>query len=288
MKVDEIAASLSDGMVVGIGGWGGRRKPMAAIRAILRSPVKDLTIVSYGGADVGMLCAAGKIKKLIFGFVSHDAIPLDGHFRAARQGGAIECVDFDEGMLQWGLRAAAMRLPFLPTRTGLASDVVAQNTNLKTVKSPYTDGEELLAMPAINLDVAILHANVSDKRGNSQIHSPDPFFDELMARAATKTYLTVERLVETEALGGREGAHTNYIERNLITGVAEVPHGAHPTSCDPQYGIDVGHLKTYMAAKGEDEWAAYCDQFVNLPDQASYVNAVGGEDHIKFLRLPGF
>src|SRR4051812_47929074 len=108
MSVDAIVASLSDGMTIGIGGWATRRKPMALIRAILRSDLKDLTIVSYGGPDVGMLCAAGKVKKLIFAFVSLDHYPLDPHFRAARQNGTIDVWEIDEGMFHWGLRAAAM------------------------------------------------------------------------------------------------------------------------------------------------------------------------------------
>src|SRR5215813_4461569 len=116
---------------------------MSLVRAILRSPLKDLTIVSYGGPDVGILCAAGKVKKAIYGFVSLDSIPLEPHFRAARQSGAIEAVEMDEGMFQWGLYAASLRLPFLPTRAGLGSDV----EHVRTVRSPYGD-EELIAMPA--------------------------------------------------------------------------------------------------------------------------------------------
>ena len=85
-------------------------------RAIARSNLKDLTIVSYGGPDVGILCATGQAKKIVYGFVSLDSIPLEPHFRAARQAGTIEVMELDEGMFQWGLNAAALRLPFLPTR----------------------------------------------------------------------------------------------------------------------------------------------------------------------------
>ena len=80
---DEAVATLTDGMTVGIGGWASRRKPMSVVRALLRSPVTDLTIVSYGGPDVGLLCAAGKVRNLVYGFVSLDTIPLEPHFRAA-------------------------------------------------------------------------------------------------------------------------------------------------------------------------------------------------------------
>src|SRR5450631_3359271 len=164
----EVVAQLRDGMTIGIGGWGSRRKPMSLLRAILRSRLRDLTIVSYGGPDVGMLCATGKLKKAVYGFVSLDSIPLEPHFRAARQTGAIEAMELDEGMLQWGLYAASLRLPFLPTRAGLGSDLMRVNPSLRTVCSPYDDGEELVAMPAIPLDVALIHMNRADAHGNGQ------------------------------------------------------------------------------------------------------------------------
>src|SRR3954452_13743765 len=115
----EVVAELRSGMTVGIGGWGSRRKPMSIVREILRSPLRDLTLVSYGGPDVGMLCAAGKVRKVVYGFVSLDSIPLEPHFRAARQNGSIEVTEYDEGMLQLALYAAGCRLPFMPTRAGL-------------------------------------------------------------------------------------------------------------------------------------------------------------------------
>src|ERR1700735_5495014 len=94
MSEDDVVARLRSGMTVGIGGWGSRRKPMSLVRAILRSDLRDLTVVSYGGPDVGLLCAAGKVKRLVYGFVSLDSVPLDPHFRAARQAGLIESIEY--------------------------------------------------------------------------------------------------------------------------------------------------------------------------------------------------
>jgi acyl CoA:acetate/3-ketoacid CoA transferase alpha subunit len=85
----EIVAEIRDGMTVGFGGWGARRKPMSVVRALLRSPVRDLTVVAWGGPDVGLLCAAGKVRKLVYAFVTLDSIPLEPHFRAARQSGQV-------------------------------------------------------------------------------------------------------------------------------------------------------------------------------------------------------
>ena len=167
-------SQLESGMTIGIGGWASRRKPMSLVRALLRSSITDLTIVSYGGPDVGLLCAAGKIRKLVYGFVSLDSIPLEPHFRAARQTGTLaEAVELDEGMLQWGLYAASLRLPFLPSRSGVGSDVMTINPQLRTVRSPYEDGEELVAMPALPLDAALVHLNRADARGNGQFLGPD-------------------------------------------------------------------------------------------------------------------
>ena len=110
---------------------------MSLVREICQSDIKDLTVVSYGGPDIGLLCAHKKVKKLIFGFVSLDVIPLEAHFRQARQNKEIEVMELDEGMLQWGLRSAAMNLPFLPTRVGFGTDVLTHNPELKFVTSPF-------------------------------------------------------------------------------------------------------------------------------------------------------
>src|SRR5690606_25564134 len=147
MSLGAVVNELRDGMTIGIGGWGPRRKPMALVREILRSDLKDLTVVAYGGPEVGMLCAAGKVKRLIYGFVSLDFIPIEPFFRKAREAGGVEASELDEGLLLIGLQAAGHRLPFLPTRVGLGSDVTRINPDLRTVKSPYEDGETLLAMP---------------------------------------------------------------------------------------------------------------------------------------------
>jgi len=274
---------LDDGMTIGIGGWGARQKPMALIREIVKSDLKDLTIVSYGGCDVGMLASARKIKKLVFSFVSLDAIPLESHFRRARSAGEFEVMEIDEGMFQLGLKAAAQNLDFLPCIAGLGTDVLTHSPKIKTIKSPYSD-EHYVAMPAINLDVAICHVTEADQRGNSWIGGPDMFFDEWFCRAANKAYLTCERIVETSAFNDDHKILRMPIERNLIAGVAEAPFGAHPTSCGPDYGFDVPHLKTYSATAKEG-WDAYVTEFVQADD---YVNKVGGEALIRSLPLPAF
>jgi glutaconate CoA-transferase, subunit A len=283
-----VVAALADGMTVGIGGWGARRKPMALVRAILRSALKDLTVVSYGGPDVGMLCAAGKVKKLIYGFVSLDVIPVEPWFRRAREAGTVEARELDEGLLQWGLRAAAMRLPFLPTPVGLASDVMSMNPEFRTVRSPYPDDTLLLAMPALKLDAALIHVDRADRLGNVQTLGPDPYFDEQFARAAERTFASCEELCERLDHTHGNDARMNLVERSYISGVVPASYGAHPTSNPPTYGWDLEHLKAYSAlAAAASGWEQYTRSFL-AEDEAQYLERVGGATRLAALPLPVF
>jgi glutaconate CoA-transferase subunit A len=273
--VDEVVAGLENGMTIGIGGWGSRRKPMALVRGILRSDLTDLTVVSYGGPDVGLLCAAGKVRKLVYGFVSLDSIPLEPHFRAARENGTIaEVVELDEGMFQTGLRAAAQRLPFLPMRAGLGSDVLVRNPHIKTVTSPYDDAQELVAVPALSLDVALVHLNRADRHGNASYLGPDPYFDDLFCLAADRAYVSVEQIVDTAGLTVDSPVQRLLLSRMMVAGVVETPHGAHFTTCTPDYERDEPFQQAYAAAAGDpDEWAAFERRFLDGSEQ-DYQDAV--------------
>lgn len=274
MTPDEVVAELSDGMTIGIGGWGSRRKPMALVRAILRCPLKDLTVVSYGGPDVGLLAAAGKIRRLVFGFVTLDTIPIDPNFARARQEGRLEVTEYDEGMFAAGLAAAVKRLPFLPIRAGLGSDVVTRNPGLRTVRSPYADGEELIAAPALRLDAALVHLNRADARGNAQYLGPDPYFDDDFALAADRCYVSVERIVDTADLTASAPVQSLLLNRGAVTGVVETPNGAHFTSAVPDYRRDERFQKHYAtAAKDPETWPSFVDRFLS-GDEANYQSEV--------------
>ena len=280
MTVAEVVDRLEDGMTIGVGGWGPRRKPMALVRAILRSDLRDLTLVSWGGADVGLLARAGKLRKVVYAFVSLDSVPLEPNFQRARQHGTIpEVVELDEGMFLTGLRAAAQRLPFLPTRAGLGSDVMVNNPWLRTVTSPYDgpDGapEELVAVPALHLDVALVHLNRADAHGNATYLGPDPYFDDLFAMAADRTYLSCEQVVDTAGLTVDAPVQRLLISRMMVDGVVETPHGAHFTTCTPDYERDERFQKAYVAAASgtDEEWAAFEQRFL-AGDEDVYQAAV--------------
>lgn len=279
MSIDEVIGSLESGMTIGIGGWGPRRKPMALVRALYNSDLTDLTIVSWGGADVGLLARAGKIRRLVYAFVSLDTVPLEPNFQRARQAASIpEVVELDEGMFQTGLKAAAERLPFLPMRAGLGSDVLVNNPWIKTVASPYDEGhghEELVAVPALRLDAALVHLNRADQHGNATYLGPDPYFDDLFAMAADKTYVSVEQVVDTAGLTVDTPVQRLLLNRMMVSGVVETPRGAHFTTCTPDYERDEKFQRAYAAAAGgtHEEWQAFHDRFL-AGDEAAYQAAV--------------
>ncbi|MBK5288364.1 MAG: CoA transferase subunit A, partial [Acidimicrobiia bacterium] len=261
---------------IGIGGWGSRRKPMSLVRALARSDVKDLTVVSYGGPDLGLLCATGKVRKAVYAFCSLDSIALEPHFRTARQTGAVSTLEMDEGMFLLGLQAAAWRVPFLPTRVGLGSDLVERQAEIKTVVSPYDDGEELVAAPALPLDVALIHMHRGDRRGNGQYLNVDPYFDDLFCMAADRRFMSVERIVDTDDLAAGGPVQSLKINRLMTDGVVEAPHGAHFTECVPDYPRDEEFQRAYVAsAKSPEAWAEWKAKYLDCGGHDEYRKVAG-------------
>ena len=283
-SASQAIAQLENGMTIGIGGWGPRRKPMALVREILRTNLKDLTLVSYGGADVGMLCAAGRVSKLIFAFVSLDFIPLEPFFRQVRQGGELDVLELDEGMMLQGLRAAAWRIPFIPTAVGLGTDIVEKTSEIKLVGSPY-DNKDWVAMPALKLDAALIHVDHADCRGVCQISGPDHYMDDWFARAAQNTIVSCDELVSESVFNDENTARRVFWERAVTDSVIPIAGGAHPSSCAPLYGFDSAHFQSYVEFAKTDGIEGYLETYLGK-DENQYQSKVGGLKAIRNLPLP--
>jgi glutaconate CoA-transferase subunit A len=148
------------------------------------------------------------------------------------------------------------------------------NPDLRTVRSPYDDGEELVAIPAFRLDLALLHMNRADPAGNGQFLGPDLYFDDLFAMAAARTIMSCEKVVATEHLLDEGPVHTLRIPRIFVTGVVELPGGAHFTECPPDYPRDEAFQKAYAAATDPDGWAAFRTRYLDAPTHRDYMAAV--------------
>ncbi|MBN0974036.1 MULTISPECIES: CoA-transferase [Gordonia] len=284
---DDVIAELRDGMTIGIGGWGSRRKPMALVRALARSDVKDLTVVTYGGPDLGLLCAAGKVRRAYYGFVSLDSAPFyDPWFAKARTNGEIEVREMDEGMVKCGLEAAAARVPFLPIRAGLGSDVLNfWEGELKTVTSPYPDADgrtqTLVAMPALKLDAAFVHLDLADAHGNAAYTGVDPYFDDLYCAAAERRYLEADQIVSTEVLVKTVPHQRLLLNRMAVDRVVHAPNGAHFTFAG-DYGRDEKFQQFYVASAKEPEtWDAFSRRFLQVDEQTYQREVTAWQDEQK-------
>lgn len=277
MSLDAFVREIPDGATIAIGGSSMSRKPMALVRAIARAPVRDLTlIVDVGGPEVDLLIGCGKVKKLIYAYVGFEAMGLAPHFRRAREEGSLEFEEWTEYTVMAGLDARTKGVPFLPTHAGLATDVLKVNPSFRRFPDPFGGGE-LVAVPALRPDIALLHVNLADRQGNGVILG-DGHVDTLCAKAADRTFLSAEKIVRHEEL--RRFGRDIQILRYMVDGVVEAPFGAHMTGCAPYYRADFLHMQEYQeAARDPATWQAYLERYVSA-GEGTYLERLGGVEEL--------
>lgn len=252
ISLEEMVASIAKDDLVAFGGGGIQRKPVTAAAAIARSDLERLEVASFlGGPEVDLLIGLGKVRRLHFAFVGFDAFGLAPNFRAARQRGDLEIVEYSEGLMMAAYEAAAKRLPFLPSRFGLGTDLLNTATSpFRQFACPLT-GEQLLAVPALSPDLAIVHVNEADEMGNALIHS-DAFADMLLVQAAKRVVLTAERIVNE--IGGERRARSTFISRLWVDHVVEAPRGGGFSAVFPDYRFDLPRLLDYQKNATDAAW----------------------------------
>jgi glutaconate CoA-transferase, subunit A len=252
VSMDDLIAQIAANKTVGFGGGGVQRKPMAVIQAMARTNLENLDVISFlGGPDVDVLAGLGKIRRLHFAFVGFDAYGLAPNFRKARESGALTVVEYSEGSMLAAFEAAAKRLPFLPTRFGLGTDIITTSTSpFKMFPCPIS-GETLVAVPALSPDIAVIHVNEADRSGNAFIHG-DAYLDPLLLRASKKRFVTAERVVDSLS---RDHSHrSTFISRLWVDGVVEAPKGAGLTANFPDYPVDLPRLLEYLKRASDRAW----------------------------------
>lgn len=271
-----VAAYVTDGAQVALGGGLSARLPMAAVRELLRQGRRGLHVIgSAHGLDVDLLVAAGAVAVCEESYVGFEQdFGLAPAYRRAAETGTIELRESCCATILNQLRATALGIPFIPVRGIIGSDMRKLHPEYREMQCPYT-GEVMVVVPPLRPDVALLHAPIGDERGN--LHLDRPYvLDEHFAFASREVVATVDRLVSTaevEAAGVTIAAH-------LVSAVAEVPYGAHPTSCYPGYAYDRPHLKEYVraATAGREQVDAYLERYVHgTPSEEAYRKLVGDE-----------
>lgn len=281
VDLDRAAALVAAGALVALGGGLSARLPMALVRELIRQGRRGLHVIgSAHGIDVDLLIAAGALAVCEESYVGFEQdFGLAPAYRRAARDGSVEIRESCCGTMLAQLRAAEFGLPFLPVRGIKGSDIRRLHPEYGEVTCPFT-GERLVAVPPLRPDVALIHAPLGDRYGN--LHLEQPYvLDERFAAAARDVVATVERVASTEEVV-RAGVT---IPAHLVTAVAEVPYGAHPSSCYPDYAYDRSHLGTYIraATSGGPELANYLDEYVTgTPTEEAYRKAVG-EDRLAAL-----
>lgn len=141
-------------------------------------------------------------------------------------------------------------------------------------------------MPALQLDASLLHVDRADVRGVCQISGPDLYMDDWFARAASRTYVSCDELVDSDYFYPPEQARLVHWERAATSAVVHIPGGAHPSSCAPLYGFDVAHFKEYSGYAKEEGFQAYLDKYISAKTEADYQQLVGGLEAIRALPMP--
>jgi glutaconate CoA-transferase subunit A len=262
---------VRDGDTVAIGGALSYREPMALVRELVRQDRRDLRLVgSAHGIDVDLLVgagAAGAVEESYVGF--EQDLGLAPAYRRAAESGTVAVRETCCYTLLQQLRAAEYGLPFMPVRGIAGTGILGLHPEYGEITCPFT-GETFVAVPALAPDVALIHGLCADRRGNVHLRRP-LVLDERFANAAKRVIVTVERLLDTDAVGEAGVVLPSF----LVDAVVEAPLGAHPTSCYPHYTYDRAHLREWVQAAGSDEGvAAYLERYVNGGEPA-YQEAVG-------------
>jgi glutaconate CoA-transferase subunit A len=264
---------VADGDTVALGGALSWRQPMAQVREIVRQGRRGLRLIgSAHGIDVDLLVAAGAVRTSELSYVGFEQdFGLAPAYRRACERGEIEIRETCCYTLLQQLRAAEFGAPYMPVRSVLGTDVMHLHPEYREAVSPF-DGEPVVLVPALAPEVALIHGSMADRHGN--VHLEQPYvLDERYARAARAVLVTVERIVGHATL--REAGIT--LPAQFVTAVAEVPLGAHPTSCYPAYAYDREHIAGYVAAaqEGGDALGAYLDRYVRGTTEEGYRTIVG-------------
>lgn len=277
MSLEQAVGLIRNGDIIALGGKLSAREPMGIVREMVRQGKRNLH--SVGGAhgmDIDLLCAGGVLGKIQHSYIGFEAdFGLAPNYRRACESGSVQVKETDCAAMTMQLRASQFGLPFIPTPLVAGTDILKYNDEIKQMDCPFT-GQKVNLLPAMRPNVAILHAHKADDEGNIKI-LPPYFADMLLAETAEKIIVSVEEIISRDEMK-KIGSTIPYY---LVAAVVELPLGAHPTSCYPDYAYDRAHMDLYVKAArrgGNAFRSGYLDPFVyRCKHHGEYIAAIGGE-----------
>ncbi|RJP47152.1 MAG: CoA transferase subunit A [Anaerolineaceae bacterium] len=272
-EAEAIGKFVYDGCYIGTELYGTVRCPMSLAREVVRQRVKDLRVCGQGVLELDLWLAAGLVKKLDITYIGLEVYGTSYALRRAVESGQVEkCVEWSNGAITWRLKAAAMGVPFLPTRSMLGTDTLAYSA-AKVVADPFT-GAKVALLPALVLDAALIHVHRADKYGNCQVDGITGFAAE-MARASKRLIVSAEEIIPTQEI--RKYPDRTLIPYYLVDAVVHAPYGSHPGEMAYLYGRDEPGIKEWVEMSKTAEGAqAYLDKYIyNLQGHDEYLALIG-------------
>lgn len=281
---EAVETYVDDGSLIACGGFGHIRVSMVTIYEIIRQRKRDLTLCGKTAVhDSDLLIAAGCVNRIEVAYAfGHELRGLSPASRRAAESGRCEVVaEISNAGYQWRFLAAAMGLPFIPTRVMLGTDTL-KRSSAKVVEDPFT-GKPICLLPACYPDVVLMHVHRCDKYGNAQIDGITVEDFEL-ARAARRLIVTTEKIIDDDVI--RQSPQDTIIPYYLVDTVTEVPYGAHPSLMPSHYYFDEQHIGEWLQVSKTKEGAAeYFDRYVHGVDSFDkYLDLIGGREQLEYLR----
>jgi len=271
---------VKDGDYIGVELYGTVRCPMSVVRELVRQGKKHLRLAGQGLLEIDFPLAAGLVDAMDITYVGYEVMGLSNILRRAAESGKVKLVEWSNAAMSWRFKAAAIGVPFIPVRSMLGTDTL-KYSSAKVVRDPFT-GIAVTLLPALILDVGIIHVHRADKYGNAQIDGISGFAFE-MARASKRLIISTEELISTEEI-------QRYPERTiipwfLVDAVVVAPFGSHPGEMCYCYERDQEHLLEFLkAAETEETTQQYLQKYVYGPKtHQEYLDLIG-RDRLESLR----
>lgn len=284
---EAVSHFIHDGDYIGTELYGSVRAPMSLVSEIVRQGKKDLRVAGQGVLELDLLLAASLIKELDFTYIGLELYGVSNCLRREVESGRItNIVEWSNAAITWRFKATSIGIPFIPTRSMLGTDTFEYSAAL-VMKDPFT-GDPVCLLPALILDVGLIHVHRADKYGNAQIDGISGFSAEL-ARSSKRLLISTEKIVDSEEI--RSAPDRTIIPYYLVDAVVEAPYGSHPGEMCYCYRRDEPRIKDWVEASKEPETTqAYLDKYVyGVKDHRGYMQLVGAErlDKLKFGEVEG-
>jgi acyl CoA:acetate/3-ketoacid CoA transferase alpha subunit len=283
-EAEAVSRFIKDGDYIGTELYGSVRAPMSLVSEIVRQGIKDLRVAGQGVLELDLLLAASLIKALDFTYIGLELYGVSNCLRREVESGRLkDIVEWSNAALTWRFKATSIGVPFIPTRSMLGTDTLEYSAGL-VVKDPFT-GDPVCLVPALILDVGLIHVHRADKYGNAQIDGISGFSAEL-ARSSKRLLISTEKIVDNEEI--RAAPDRTIIPYYLVDGVIEAPFGSHPGEMCYLYHRDEPRIRDWVeAAKEPGTTREYLDQYVyGVKNHQEYLELVGSE-RLENLTLGG-